>query len=42
MHDGLSIHMVKMGSDSISKPLINVLELSESQLLPGSMEEGQC
>ena len=38
-HDGLSIRMFQIVSDSLnpSQP-----ELSESRLLPDSMEEGQC
>ena len=41
-HDGLSVRMPQIGSDSVSKHLNNISEFSESQLLPDSMEEGQC
>ena len=40
-HDGLSIRMLQMGSDSICKPL-SISKLFESRLLPDNIEEGQC
>ena len=40
-HDGLPLRILHVGSD-LEAPLNNTLKLSESRLLSGNMEEGQC